>query len=746
MATWKNIIKLPNKEIVAMVNDDFKASDKARDRINQANLVCLKAFYALDWNQPFSAVPLANFDNNPLAVNQGAMDSKLRGNAFYPPFARSMILSYLAHMVAGVFPSNEQWLQGIAQEGHDEASVEGFIQTARHLYREIDYKAEGILAILQALVMDVSVVYVGWKVEPDYVPVKFRPKVQMPDEKTGEMIDTNQEADKDSMRFEYTPQAKSEPDIFTVNTFNLKVDPHAIHGNLNRSNPLFLGLTHKMSKAEFHRRAEAGMFSEASISKGGKLKIRGHGVIPDDEPCGGDGGDSAMDYQKILMNDLKTGDGQQEGEDDDNHYRVNIYFQKFGHVVTINDEYVAHKEQTKGWMFRVVRSHTVMGRFSGHPAMADLIHLQHDITTMSRSRRDRQDDDAYPKKIVNVAYFRSADEAYNAASGDDPVVVVDGSKADMGDTSLPPISLLEHQHPYDSTLKETQFGMQYAEEVLGMPGTSRGASGGGGASETATKTTKRHEGGATRMGMMIGDFRKELVQGVTYDLWMLIQQYSSREYRFRVAGVPGGVRYVKYTKDDFLFNTPPEIRVIGQGQVDDMMTDAQVFMNAMGLVMGNPATAQLLKLSPHLFTLYRKLGIDNPEDLLLADKPVDFMIPPEMEIRGLIAGIEIPLSQLNDAQEHFDAITEFMDSEEYGTIDDGAKARLSKRAEEYGQLLQGGQQGGQVGATPPGGAGTSAMGGMMTGGANAGGSPNPAAMPAAGQVNQMKAGPPAPGG
>lgn len=743
MATWKHIIDLETDEIIKHVKDDFAASEEHRRPINARNLMRLKTFYALDLSEPIEDPPIST-DNNPMYAMLGSYAEKMKTNAFYPPFARGMVLAYKAQLKAALFSSNEEWLQVIAKEQMDESAAEAFGQLANFLYREIDYLSEADLAIIQALVMDVSVIYTGWVVEPDTVPVIKSNNVNIP-RPNGEPVSTNIPEEKKIVQFEYRAQAKSMPDIWTVNTFNWRYDPSAVHGSLNRSNPLFVGVTQKMNKAEFYRRAESGMFSEIEYDakkKKDKLKVKGvEDPIPEDEPCGGQDGDDTEDYDNILYSQMGLNEDDTKDKDI-NHVRLDMYWQKFAHVIVLNGKYLIHKEKKPGWSFHLLRSYQLMGRLSGRPLMDDLIQIQHDITGMTRSRRNRQDDDVYGKKMVDMSYFKSYDAAYAAVAGSDQIVLFDGSDID---SKYPPVSFLEHTQPFHDTLEEEKFEMYLAEWVTGLSQNRVGVDRQGGR-RTATEAMERAQGSETRSDEMVKTFRKALVQGVTYDLWMLLQMYSTQEWRFRVAGTPGGFKYVKYTTEDFLFNTPPEIRVISQSQIDEMMTDAQIFMNALSWIMSNPIMAQYVKLSPALFRLSRKMGIENPEEWLNTDKPVDFIVPPEFEIKGLIHGIDVPISQLSDPKEHYEAINEFVASSEFDDLDDNAQQRITRRGDEYKQIIEQGGQQGAAGGTPLGGPMAAAMGGLMTGGSNAGGSPNPAANQAAGQVNRMAAGPVGPGG
>lgn len=739
MATHRDIIQLDDKEIVGHVTEDFKLSEKAREPINQQNLINLKAFYAIDLNKPFNTSFVSENNNHSLASTMLSNENiAVAGNAFYPPFARSVILAYWALISGDLFPTEEDWLEIMQNEKLDTGSADAFQQIARTWYREMDYVSEADMAIIQALTMDVSVLHTGWLVEPDYIPQVKQDRVKLFD------VVSNLFKRKKKLEMKYVPDGRSMPDFWTVNTFNLRVSPGAGHGALNRSNPMFIGYTVKMNKAEFHRRVAGGMFSECSLvddeekdedgkKRPGMLLKIGDEVIDDMEPCGGSSGDTSQDFERIIWDDIKSDNVEQTGIDrpDVHNYRIDLYWQKFGHVMVINNKYVAHKERTDGWQQEVVRSYEQLGTFSGRPIMTDLVEIQHDIISLHRTRRDEQGERAYPIRQVDVSKFKSEDEAMSLAAGLQRVVPY--NSAVDPENRTPPISLLEYRHPLVDTLTEEKELMAMGERVVGLADADMGVFHPG--QRTATESLHRKQGSGVRSGKIIKEMRRRLIIWPTYRLYILGQLYSTREFRFRVAGVDGGTKWVAYTNDDWLFNSPPDIRAIGLDVMEDRMTDAQLFMNALTFTMQDPRMAQLVKILPSMVTLFRKMGIENPETFIQTDQDTNLMIPPQYELQLIVAGANPPLSPRHDPEEHFKMFNDFIQSEEFDSLSPEAQERVKQRGLQYHQILTAPPP--QVGAIPAAQGGLqnpNAAGGLVSGGANA---PNPDANTASGQVNRM---------
>jgi hypothetical protein len=206
----------------------------------------------------------------------------------------------------------------------------------------------------------------------------------------------------------------------------------------------------------------------------------------------------------------------------------------------------------------------------------------------------------------------------------------------------------------------------------------------------------------------------------------------TRRRNFRVAG-PKGEQYVSYQASDFLMRTPPEIRAITEIQKEDEMADAQLFLNAMTMVMQNPMMAQLVKLVPSAHELYRRMGIDNPDEYLHSDKPMDIYVTPQHEIDMLIANIDVPVMNRVNPEDHYNAISDFVNSDRFDLIPPPAQQRVAERGEIYKRIM------GMAGQMPPNMAmpGSNAVPSQVAGGLISGGQ---TVSPVQGQANRMAAG------
>ncbi|MBU0959761.1 MAG: hypothetical protein KKB31_07480 [Nanoarchaeota archaeon] len=697
MAIWRDILKeKDDKKVVDTINEDFRESQDARNSKNQEFLNHLKVFHLVGLEDDLSTVPFASSDDGRESLrNMMYSEGEPIRNTFYPPWARAMILTAWAKITTALIPNRDKFVGVEPVDLGDRETADNWQSVAHELYRQISYADEVSLAVITALLADACVMFTGWKVRPAAIPIihsKSDPQTEVE-----EFLRTGEFPKQNKFEFQIKADGISLPDYRVINPFNMRPDPNMSHGQFDDANALYFGVTAKVPKNVIYRMVENKQFSECEITSGGKLKI-GKIVVEDDEAC--DANEITNDHEAVLKSDLNAPNAEENLESgSENHFRVDYYYQQFNVVIVINKKYLAHKRQTIGWPFIKVVTYENLGMFSGSPLMRDLMHIQFDITSMIRQRRNRQDNAAYPRPMIDADQFSSLEEAEDALNGDpDTPIIYHGMRA-MG--KIEPIKYLINNTPQDDTAIETQTEMRWGEMVAGFTDNSTGADRPG--NRSATEAKLMDMGMTTRLQKVVGDMSAGLIEKATYNLYNLTLMHLQGPIAVAIAGADG-LKYRELGKEAFMFAKPPKIRALGPTSVSEQAADLDKFMEGLKIVTQLPQFAQRLKVVPIMRELFTKLGVDTPEALLTLEDGGEWQPSPGQEIMLMAMGAQAPITMpmAATANERLMAIQQFIQTPRFSKLEDAVKGQIMQRARDYFQIKQQSMGGGKplAGATP----------------------------------------------
>lgn len=702
MPTYKSLSKYDTDDLVKIVNEDMKASEDARIIPNEQNLKYLKTFHCVEWDKPLNQLVIPGSETSSgqdqvLFLNNVAGQAATVSNSYYAPFSRTMILTLWALISGSLFPNEREFIKMLAQTKDDEDPAAAWHDAAHYLYREIGYFDTVDQFIIQALIADAAIMYTGWKTRPAAVPLITSVDRGLLDKP--EAILRGIRPSRKQVKFRIIPDAISLPDYRVINIFNFRPDPNSMDGPLGENGGLFNGVTAKVLKSKIHAMAENGEISrpEVLLTKAGKLRA---GF--EEEVCGGDDGDMDIDYERIIRDDIKgmTDKFMPDADSNKNYYRVHWYFTEFEQLTVLNHKYLINYSKIPFNPFIKGTSYPEpVGSFSSTPAIRDTIHTQYDINTMIRSRRNRQDRDNNPRTIIDKSQFTSAVETQLAIANDPEVpVLFDGSANPLAKGD--PIRFLVNPTVMDDTRQEIQDHIAFAEKALGI--SPEGTGGYTPGRRTATESNFRNMGMDNRMRINTRRFGRFLIVQATENLYKLSQIYLNRPLMFRIVG-KNGVDYREYTTEDFIFKTSPDIQPAGPEVGDLLQQNRDLYVQALGMVMGNPQFAQYINIIPSLKELYRVLGVRHPDELLNIEMPSGHNIPVAAEIQLLKSGIEYPIGQAYNLEEHYRGLMKYINSPDFKALPRDTKLLFDAKAREYYSLLQQKRAGGQPGAgiAPP---------------------------------------------
>jgi hypothetical protein len=676
MPAPKDIMKMSDDQVIDLVTAQFKDSADDRREKNWQNYLYDKTFRGVDLDKPLSP---SLGDNNlglglELLGGREGEESLVRSQ-IYLPYARSIILTAKNMLAQAIFPNNTDFFQVYPQDRNEIRGAEAFKSFAHYDMRRGNYQDEAELAIERALVHDFQLFMVDWETDYMWAPVisNRMNRAVRPD---GTTVAIGSAIGK-KIEYQWVAGTRSGTSFAAPSTYNVRHDIMAIHGPISPATCEWVGLEYKMSWRRLMDMAKAG---ELKISK-----------VREAEKEGGDSETIEVDFDAMVREDLKLQaerkgkayDPTRPGSDDDSHALVWDRWDWTSRLTIINKKWVVRKQRSVGIPFVKLVCYPVHGQFGGIPMIADLVHIQIDINTMLRLRRDAQNNAVNKTMIVDESAFRSSEDIDKIRLN--PLESIRVTPA-PGRTVNDAVGWVQPPNPGFETINEQNNELQFAERISRISDTATGL-----VSNTGRRTATEHElaaqGTARATGFNARTLERAIVSGVVQ---LMLVQYNLRltdEMKFRVVG-PKGMEWRRVHPSDFYFGMLPEIVPTGLSGEQARALELDLFLRGVKMCSEVPPWAQMTDWPALLREMWVKLRVPDVDRMIRGDGLYGADLPQEMENILMRSGHYVAPLPTQPHETHIEVLRRFATSGEFRALPEQAQALFARHAKEHELLMQ----------------------------------------------------------
>lgn len=655
MPPISDFLKYSTSDVKKMIREDFEASEAHRSLANRQNWFHNKYFHCRDLDQPL--LTTGQLENNK-APRSGYseygddIDDAFIENSMFLPYLRSVILTALAIMVNTLFPDYEHYID---YEPNDPEDAEKAVTSAFamiRLLKEGGFHREVVKTILASLKYDIALLYIGWRREYGWIPEKIEPERQIQNWLSGEMYRSGVKGEP-FIRYKWQQAAIDGVECSSVNTFNLRYEPWALDGDMDRVP--WIGITYRLPKSRMHELARYNAYDKSVVAK-----------IKDDEPMNeAERQDEAIDYERMLQEDRKLEpDASPTGNSDNFYVRVQDYFTPNGVATLINGKYLVRHRRTLGYPFRRVVAYGEES-FAGEAMAYPLMGIQADLNTMYRMQRDQQDLAANPIPVVDARFFGSREEIESISF--DPREPIILTKSPPGvDSRTAVFFLVPPGNTAPDIFASSSAALQMGERVSSVSDNTQGVARPG--NRTATEAIQMSQGVGIRQDFQAKMYEDELIIGGHQNAIRLVMVFGSKTRRFRIKR-QGANDFLTFHPTDLMMKENPDL--VPQGTVTRrfLQANGDLLQNAILIATTNPLLSQYVDGLESLKTLLKHTNMPGWEKII-NDAAAGLGGPLDQEDENILlsAGKAVPISPADDHQKHISVMTEFLQSEAFLTV------------------------------------------------------------------------------
>lgn len=679
MSFVKPIVKYSDDDIVKIVTADFTASTEDRADKNWQNYLQEKTFLGIDLLQPL--VPQKGDNNLGLGLSERENEDPDRPvrSSIYLPYARSLVLTAKTLICGGIFPNNTDFFSVESQHADEQAAAEAFRAYAHYDMRRARYQDEAELAIERSLVFDFQLLMVDWETCYDWVPEFLDVYRQITDPETGEMLDVGEPIGKRA-KYVWKKAARSGIFFHSPSTFNVRHDPNAIHGQISPRTCDWVGLEYQISWKRLRAMAESGELNKAKVAKAQKESPNPPNT-------------TAIDFDAMLREDIrlaaerkgkefKAGAEKSEDEELPQMALVQDYWDHGSRVTVVNGKYVVRKQYHVGIPFVKLVTHPVHGQFGGVPLIQGLMHIQIDINTMTRLRRDAQNQAVNKTMILDGNAFRSDDEIQRIRLNSLEKIV---AYPQPGRAVTDAVSWVQPPDPSFATFQEQQSEMQFAERLSSIGDATQGLL--AGSRRTATEHELVAAGSARRSGFDARTLERPVIAEVVQKMLVLYNLHLRSDQKYRVLG-PSGTQWRTISPSDMFFTAPPDIIPTGLAGEQSRALETDLFLRAVDQIKTVQPWGSLVDWPKLLNELLVKLRVANPQRFVRSDVMQGVDVEPSHENILMAGAVYVKPLMAQDHTAHIAAHAEFAESPEFQRVPKETQKLFLQHVQEHAAMLQ----------------------------------------------------------
>lgn len=695
MSAGKDVFDMKDDQILELVESDFKSSADDRREKNWQNYLYDKVFRAIDFDKPISP---AIGDNN-LGLGTTTVLSEETGapqtvrSQIYIPYARSLVLTAKNMLCQAIWPNNTDFFSVQPELKGDTRGTEAFKAYAHYDMRRAGYQDAAEMAVERALVHDFQLFMVGWEVDYMWAPhiSKLFNRAVTED---GRTIAIGQPTGR-KIEYRWLPGAKSGTAFYTPSTYNVRHDPMAVDGPISPATCEWVGIETKVS---WRRLLDMGKAGELKLSKVRQAKKEG-----------GDVTTTEADFDAMVRADLKLAadrKGQSYNPDgpkteDTSHALVRDRWDWTTRTTVINNKWVVRKERSVGIPFVKLVCHPVHGQFGGIPMIADLVHIQIEVNTMTRLRRDAQNNSVNKTMMVNDDAFQNPEDADQIRLNALEIIHV---HPPPGRTIQDTVGWVAPPDPGVHTIEEQNNLLQFGERISAISATSQGL-----IEKTGRRTATEHELASAGTVRATGFSARKLERAIVSEVvQLMLIQYNLRltqEQKFRVTG-PKGIEWRKVHPSDFYFGVLPEIIPTGLSGEQTRSLELDLFFRGIKFASEIPPFAQMSEWSAIYREMWSKLKVPDADRFIKATGTFGADLPQSMENILMASGHYVAPLPTQDSDTHIAEVQQFATTPEFATIAPENKSLFVRHMREHELMLaqkEAPQLGQQAGPPAPGG-------------------------------------------
>lgn len=682
MTAAKDVMTMSDQQILDLVELEFNESAEDRREKNWQNYLWNKTFLAIDLDK--SAMPEVGDSNFGLGLGlaestrnehtPGPIRSKI-----YMPYARAIILTAKNMLAQAIYPNNADFFSVHSMREGEDAGAAKFQSFAHYDMRRGGYQDEAEMAIERSLVYDFQLFMVDW--ESDFM---WAPDIQDIFHRTmgddGKPVAVGNPIGK-KIEYKWKAGARSGTSFTAPSTFAVRHDPMAIHGPISPRTCEWVGLEYKMSWRRLLDMAKSGEYTISKVKAAQK-----EGGPPDSVE---------VDFDAMIRADLRL-QAQRRGkhynpanptQDAESHAEIRDRWDWTSRVTVVNRKWVIRKKRSVGIPFVKLVTYPTHGQFGGVPMIADLQHIQIDVNTMLRLRRDAQNNAVNKTLIVDDTAFRNPEEADKIRLN--PLEAIHVTPA-LGRTVLDSVNWIKPPEAGTETITEQNNELQFAERMTKVSDTAQGL-----IANTGRRTATEHElaaGGTARAtGFNARTLERQIVSGVAQ---LMLIQYNLRltkEEKYRVIGAGAG-EWKTVHPEDFYFGILPEIVPLGLSGEQSRSLELDLFMRGVKMMAEIPPFSESTDWPNLQRELWSKLRVSDVDRLIKGNGQQGVDIPQEMENILIRSGHYIAPKPNQDHDAHMQQLAEYAQTPDFAALPPDHKSLLVRHNAEHQMLLQAKEQ------------------------------------------------------